>query len=584
MIMKTLHTIYTSFAKRLIVSLIALMTIGVCNAWGEEVVAYTFTTAQNSTNSSYASTYDVTINGLNWNVPGNQNFDGFMRIGGNQIENVDRVITGKSVISDAITKIVLNHKGLSVSTFKVNSIIVTVASNSDFSTVIDEVTLSNPTLSKDTEGSITFTPKTSEWKAESYYKITFNVTYAAKSNNGLNLASIVFYKENTPSTFTVTCQSNNANYGSVSPSSVKNVANNATISTNDNQLTIGTTTVTATPEPQDENYNYEFTGWTGIPSGNKVTANCTITANFTRTERELTNYRTSCSTETIVTLDPNGGTISNTDGWTENGNGTYSKTHEGTEIALPTATKTNYIFGGWYNGETKYESISSDLDESITLTAKWLDKQDAGIYWDPESVTVTIDADGNILPEFNNPNEIDGIEFSSSNPSVVAVDANGVITLGSTGTTTTVTITATFDGDATYAAKEATCTLTVHPSNCRWVEMTDNTTLEDGDEVVIAMANGENIYALPNNKGTSTPDGILLDNFDGNKINTVADELKWTVEKTEGKYIFHPNGSAAQWLYCINSDDGVRVGTGTAKTFILDLHVHRFREGSAPGN
>ena len=106
--MKTLHTIYTNFAKRLVVSLIALITIGVGVAWGEEVVAYTFTTVQNSTNSSYASTYDVTIDGLDWNVPGNQNFDGYMRIGGKDITNVDRVITGQSVISDAITKIILN--------------------------------------------------------------------------------------------------------------------------------------------------------------------------------------------------------------------------------------------------------------------------------------------------------------------------------------------------------------------------------------------------------------------------------------------------------------------------------------------
>ena len=330
-----------------------------------------------------------------------------------------------------------------------------------------------------------------------------------------------------------------------------------------------------------EKYGHTFAGWSKASNGSveyidgQSVSNLTSTNNATVnlyaqwTEKPLTNYRTSCTTETIVTLDPNGGTISNTDGWMENGNGTYSKTHEGTEITLPTATKTNYIFGGWYNGETKYESIPSDLVESITLTAKWLDKQDAEIYWDPESVTVTIDADGNTLPVFNNPNEIEGITFSSSNSSVVAVDANGVITLGSTGTTATVTITATFDGNETYAAKTVTCSITVHPSNCKWVE---TNTIEDGDEVVITMTgtNGKT-YTFENTENTnSAPLVVEVNNISGTYITSVADGIKWVVNK-DGDELTFKSYLSDNYLYCINNNNGVRVGnTGSSQIFTID--------------
>ena len=63
----------------------------------------------------------------------------------------------------------------------------------------------------------------------------------------------------------------------------------------------------------------------------------------------------------------------------------------------------------------------------------------------------------------------------------VPLDENGNITLVAAGTTT---IKATFTETNTHAGSTASYTLTVNPSNCRWVEVTDNTTLEDGDEVV----------------------------------------------------------------------------------------------------
>ena len=114
------------------------------------------------------------------------------------------------------------------------------------------------------------------------------------ASNASYIASIVVTYEETASTHTVTINKNQASWGTVSASSVTDVEDNTSISASSNVLTVGSTTVTATPHAQDANYNYAFNNWTGIPSGGKVTADVTVTANFTRTARTLTNYRTSC--------------------------------------------------------------------------------------------------------------------------------------------------------------------------------------------------------------------------------------------------------------------------------------------------
>lgn len=627
MIMKTLHTIYTSFAKRLAIILTLLLTLGVTSAWGETYeydfsqTTVWYTTSSKTTNVSNAEDlskfYDK--NGVEWQVSSNPDRarfnSGYFILGksgayitlptfsGEKITSV--VITASGGHSTSVSVNIMTNSGTAASTnqtwsttgethtYEISSsyqssslrIQVTNAYRTQFTKVTinteSVATAYNVTWNNDGHGTIPSTSPTSAssvtlpsltatgyahsgWKANVDVKNTSTgATISANTliSNGTTVTltqATTFTAQWTPKQVTITW---NANGGIVTPSTSNYIYDGSSVTL---------------PTPTRDGYN--FKGWytsasggtqiTDIGTNNKPASDVTYYAQWK--EKQLTNYRTSCTTETIVTLDPNGGTISNTDGWTENGNGTYSKTHEGTEIALPTATKTNYIFGGWYNAETKYESIPSDLDESITLTAKWLDKQDAGIYWDPESVTVTIDADGNILPEFNNPNEIDGIEFSSSNPSVVAVDANGVITLGSTGATATVTITATFDGDETYAAKTVTCSITVHPSNCKWVE---TNIIEHGDEVVITMTGTNGItYTFENTKNTnSAPDAVKVDYISGTYITSVVDGVKWVVNK-DGDDLTFKSYSSNDYLYCINQNgDGVRVGnTSSSRIFIID--------------
>lgn len=174
--------------------------------WATLTPAYTLECVKNGSNSTYDKTYDVTINGLNWNAPGNQNNTGFWRIGGKSLTNENRVITGKSAIGDAIVKITVNHKGKSRANVTVHSVTLTVASDADFTANVQEVVVSSPTVKKSTDGSFDIVPTSpaTEWATGCYYKFTINISNSDSSNGGFDLASIVFYKEVSGEVATVT--------------------------------------------------------------------------------------------------------------------------------------------------------------------------------------------------------------------------------------------------------------------------------------------------------------------------------------------------------------------------------------------
>lgn len=153
-----------------------------------------------NTNNAYATYYDVTVSGITWNAPGNQSLGNYWRIGGKSVKNgasltnVDRTITAKNAMGSAISKVTLNHNGISNASLKVNSISLTVASDADFTTNVQTVTIESPSVSKSTAGSFDFTPDGGSWAKDSYYKLTINVTNTATSNYGFDITSLVFYE------------------------------------------------------------------------------------------------------------------------------------------------------------------------------------------------------------------------------------------------------------------------------------------------------------------------------------------------------------------------------------------------------
>lgn len=219
-----------TISQRFFLSL-CLMIVGCL--WGSAAwaapgdVVYTLTCSKNSSNTDYARNYDVTINGLSWNAPGNQTLGNYWRIGGKSLNKVDRTITGKSPISSAISKVTLAHKGISDANAKINSVSLTVASDANFTKDIETVTINSPSLAKGVAGTMDFTPTSGNWPTGSYYKLTINITNSnTKSSYGLDITSLTFYEG--ASGPALTTSTNSISFGSVEVNN--NAVNNFTIS------------------------------------------------------------------------------------------------------------------------------------------------------------------------------------------------------------------------------------------------------------------------------------------------------------------------------------------------------------------
>ncbi len=159
-----------------------------------ETLAYTFTTKKNSSNTSYAGVFDVTIDGIRWKVPGNQGLDDSkLKLGGKLSEATDRTIYSMDPIADNICKIVVTH-GTKDTQITVNSMTLSVYASAD-----DAAAGTNAlsTLEADyvDNGTVTFTrPEGTRW-INSYYRLNYNLSSSASSKNyGIILVKAEFYK------------------------------------------------------------------------------------------------------------------------------------------------------------------------------------------------------------------------------------------------------------------------------------------------------------------------------------------------------------------------------------------------------
>ena len=146
--------------------------------------------------SDYSKTGTMTVDGLNWTVPGNWYGDGALRLGGKSLDAVDRSIIAQSAMGDAIAKIVITHAGVNSNDLLLNTVKLTVASDAEFSAGVETKTLTlntDYTIEKDKAGTIEITPAGDSWAKDSYYKFDFNFTNATSSNRALTLNKIEFY-------------------------------------------------------------------------------------------------------------------------------------------------------------------------------------------------------------------------------------------------------------------------------------------------------------------------------------------------------------------------------------------------------
>jgi len=95
--------------------------------------------------------------------------------------------------------------------------------------------------------------------------------------------------------------------------------------------------------------------------------------------------------------------------------------------------------------------------------------------------------------------------------------------------------------------------------------------LQTGDLVVIVDKTSER--AMSNDNGTSNPPSaveVTLSSDKNSLSDAPADNLKWVVERDGDNYKFRKAGSDAHYLYNINSNNGVRVGTNNANQYVFE--------------
>lgn len=182
-------------------------------------------------------------------------------------------------------------------------------------------------------------------------------------------------------------------------------------------------------------------------------------------------------------------------------------------------------------------------------------RAEAGIAWNPTSVTLT-QGEAFTAPTLNKPNSVSDITYESSNDEVATVTTAGVIALGSA--TGTATITATFDGDATYKPATATCTITVNEYietiDGEWELVTDASKLQAGMEIIIASVADAGTVKTMGEQGNNNRSAVAS-TVDGDKLNPAVGTTVITLEdcqlyeglfalKTKDGYLYAASSSS----------------------------------------
>lgn len=108
------------------------------------------------------------------------------------------------------------------------------------------------------------------------------------------------------------------------------------------------------------------------------------------------------------------------------------------------------------------------------------------------------------------------------------------------------------------------------PAAASWIA-TDLADITATDEVVITMAKGERVYALTSAKGSKDAPTAVAVTVENKELTAAPeDNLVWNIVNDNENLTIYPKGQTAIWLYTTNNNNGVRVGTNSNKSFIID--------------
>ena len=155
-----------------------------CATFATEAVFYTLTPTK-GTNTAYASSCDIKIGDITWNVAGNSQLSASTwGLGGKNLNAVDRTIYSKQPLNKNVTKVEVVHGANDIT---VNTFTLLVSSTADFANPLSyEGTCKANTTT-------TFTrPDNVSWE-NMYYKFVYNVTNTTNSNKKVVFAGAKFY-------------------------------------------------------------------------------------------------------------------------------------------------------------------------------------------------------------------------------------------------------------------------------------------------------------------------------------------------------------------------------------------------------
>ena len=123
--------------------------------------------------------------------------------------------------------------------------------------------------------------------------------------------------------------------------------------------------------------------------------------------------------------------------------------------------------------------------------------------------------------------------------------------------------------ESEYSAVVSVTTEDKPAGAAEWVS-TSFANLKAGDKVVIVRTSGTT-YAMTNDQGTSAAPKVQAVSVVNDKLdNTPESNIVWYVGVDGSNKIFYTSSEKTSWLYCTNTNNGVRVGTNTSKTFTYD--------------
>lgn len=165
---------------------------------GDTPSDYTFATSQSASNTAYSTNYDVTISDIQWSVPGNQQFSGYVRIGGKSLSSTVRYIYSKTALPVGYKTIKISTNGISNSSLSVESVVCKVyssatgAENGGESDLIATMTNTDDDWAVSTAKTIVFTDESSAAGSARFYRFEFTLTNSTSKNYGIDLQKIVF--------------------------------------------------------------------------------------------------------------------------------------------------------------------------------------------------------------------------------------------------------------------------------------------------------------------------------------------------------------------------------------------------------